>query len=111
MCVCTCTSGFLCQKPSTHLLPGTSSDSEVECDTEYTNENMEETVVFEDREVLPLPCSGSYPITYTCLIPFLECFEQFCKNNCITFVCVLYVLGEQLIPDDMSFVTEETTER
>ncbi|KAK3549983.1 hypothetical protein QTP86_016948 [Hemibagrus guttatus] len=68
--------GFLCQKPSTHLLPGTSSDSEVECDAEYVNENMEETVVFEDGEVLPLPCSG-----------------------------------EQLMPDDVSFVTEETTER
>ncbi|KAI5614342.1 E3 ubiquitin-protein ligase TRIM37 isoform X2, partial [Silurus asotus] len=66
--------GLLCQKPSAHLLPGMSSDSEVECDTE--NENEDEVGVLEDGEVLTLPCSG-----------------------------------EQLMPDDLSFVTGETTER
>ncbi|XP_047660826.1 E3 ubiquitin-protein ligase TRIM37 isoform X2 [Tachysurus fulvidraco] len=68
--------GFLCQKPSTHLLPVMSSDSEVECDTENEHENVDEAGVLEDREVLPLPS-----------------------------------LGEQLMPDDLSFVTEETSER
>ncbi|MCI4387926.1 hypothetical protein PGIGA_G00079680 [Pangasianodon gigas] len=66
--------GLLCQKPSAHLLPGMSSDSEVECDTE--NENEDEAGVLEDGEVLPMPCSE-----------------------------------EQLLPDDLSFVTGETTER
>ncbi|XP_017345317.2 E3 ubiquitin-protein ligase TRIM37 isoform X1 [Ictalurus punctatus] len=66
--------GLLCQKPSTHLLPGMSSDSEVECDTEYENED--EAGVLEDGEVLSLPCSE-----------------------------------EQLMPDDLSFVTGDTTER
>ncbi|KAM9456536.1 E3 ubiquitin-protein ligase TRIM37 [Clarias gariepinus] len=64
--------GLLCQKVSAHLLPGMSSDSEVECDTE----NEDEVGALEDGEVVSLPCSE-----------------------------------EQLMPDDLSFVSGETTER
>lgn len=58
-----------------HLLPGMSSDSEVECDTE--NENEDEAGVLEDGEVLPQPCSGSYPIKHA--------QTQFPLHPCNTF--------------------------
>lgn len=76
--MCVSVSGLLCQKQSTNLLPGMSSDSEVECDTE----NEDEAGVLEDGEVLPLPCSGSYSFslthvhTHTLGVPFVDlCFN------------------------------------
>ncbi|XP_016119015.1 E3 ubiquitin-protein ligase TRIM37-like isoform X1 [Sinocyclocheilus grahami] len=70
--------GLLGQKQPNHVLPGMSSDSELDCDME--NENEDEVVALEAGD---------------------------CAFDTRTLPCP----GEQLIPDDLSFVTGETTER
>uniref|UniRef100_A0A8C7U1R1 Tripartite motif containing 37 n=1 Tax=Oncorhynchus mykiss TaxID=8022 RepID=A0A8C7U1R1_ONCMY len=76
VCPSFCLSGHVVQKRTVVLLPGMSSDSEIDCDTE----NEDEVVVLEAGD---------------------------CRYDTPALPCA----GDQLISDDLSFTTVETTER
>uniref|UniRef100_A0A8C7JRX6 Tripartite motif containing 37 n=1 Tax=Oncorhynchus kisutch TaxID=8019 RepID=A0A8C7JRX6_ONCKI len=76
VCPSFCLSGHVVQKRKVVLLPGMSSDSEIDCDTE----NEDEVVVLEAGD---------------------------CRYDTPALPCA----GDQLISDDLSFTTVETTDR
>uniref|UniRef100_A0A8C8JMQ5 E3 ubiquitin-protein ligase TRIM37 n=1 Tax=Oncorhynchus tshawytscha TaxID=74940 RepID=A0A8C8JMQ5_ONCTS len=78
--------GHVVQKRTVVLLPGMSSDSEIDCDTE----NEDEVVVLE---------AGNSRYDTPEIIAMIKCFFS------------SFLPGDQLISDDLSFTTVETTDR